>query len=119
MRSGVLLADDHVAVREGTRDLIQYERITRVAGDGEERPTEPLRERELEVLRLASKAMTNNQIAEEPCICVRTVQAHLMDIFPKLDAGSRREAMLYGLGRGWFSPARHAGLIFGIGGEAT
>ena len=76
-------------------------------------------ERELEVLQLASKGMTNNEIAEKLCLSVDTVQTHLGNIFNRLDVAPRTEAILYGLGRGWFSPARYAGLIFGIGDEAT
>jgi NarL family two-component system response regulator LiaR len=69
----------------------------------EERAAEPLTERELEVLRLASRGMTNKEIAEGLCLSVRTVQAHLGNIFSKLDVGSRTEAVLHGLRRGWFS----------------
>jgi len=68
---------------------------------GEERAAEPLTERELEVLRLAGKGMTNKEIAEGLCLSVRTVQAHLGNIFSKLGVGSRTEAVLYGLKTGW------------------
>jgi NarL family two-component system response regulator LiaR len=68
---------------------------------GEERAGEPLTERELEVLRLAGKGMTNKEIAERLCLSVRTVQAHLGNIFSKLGVGSRTEAILHGLRRGW------------------
>jgi DNA-binding NarL/FixJ family response regulator len=70
---------------------------------GEHRTAEPLTERELEVLRMASRGMTNKEIAEGLCLSVRTVQAHLGNIFSKLDVGSRTEAVLHGLRRGWFS----------------
>ncbi|MBE9513185.1 MAG: response regulator transcription factor, partial [Chloroflexi bacterium] len=36
-------------------------------------------------------------------ISERTVQAHMRSIFNKLGVGSRSEAILYGLKRGWFS----------------
>lgn len=68
---------------------------------GDERAAEPLTERELEVLRLAGKGMTNKEIAEGLCLSVRTVQAHLGNIFTKLGVGSRTEAILHGLRRGW------------------
>jgi NarL family two-component system response regulator LiaR len=67
----------------------------------DERAAEPLTERELEVLRLAGKGMTNKEIAEGLCLSVRTVQAHLGNIFTKLGVGSRTEAILHGLRRGW------------------
>ncbi len=69
----------------------------------EERVTELLSERELEVLKLAAKGMSNKDIAEQLCLSVRTVQSHLANIFTKLDVGSRTEAILCGLRRGWFT----------------
>ena len=64
---------------------------------------ELLTQRELEVLKLAAKGMSNKDIAEALNISVRTVQAHLRDIFNRLGVGSRSEAIVYGLKRGWFS----------------
>jgi NarL family two-component system response regulator LiaR len=62
-----------------------------------------LSEREMEVLRLASRGISNKDIAAELVVSVRTVQAHLGNIFNKLGVGSRTEAVLYALRRGWFS----------------
>jgi len=70
---------------------------------GEETSREILSERELEVLRLASKGISNKDIAKELVLSVRTVQAHLGNIFNKLGVGSRTEAVLYALRRGWVS----------------
>jgi NarL family two-component system response regulator LiaR len=70
---------------------------------GENGAAEHLTERELEVLQLASKGMTNKDIAKGLCLSVRTVQCHLGNIFSKLGVGSRTEAILHGLRRGWFS----------------
>lgn len=67
------------------------------------RPLELLSEREMEVLGLAAKGMGNKEIGEALFISVRTVQAHLRSIFNKLGVGSRSEAVLYGLKRGWFT----------------
>jgi len=64
---------------------------------------ELLSEREMEVLRLAAKGMINKDIGEALFISVRTVQAHMRSIFNKLAVGSRSEAVLYGLRRGWFT----------------
>jgi len=64
---------------------------------------ELLTQRELEVLKLAAKGMSNKDIAEALNISVRTVQAHLRDIFNRLGVGSRSEAIVYGLKKGWFS----------------
>lgn len=58
---------------------------------------EELHERELEVLKLAARGLKNREIGEELCISERTVQAHMVSIFRKLDAGSRTEAVLKSL----------------------
>jgi NarL family two-component system response regulator LiaR len=62
-----------------------------------------LTDRETEVLKLAARGMSNRAIAGELVVSVRTVQAHLSHIFTKLGVGSRTEAVMYGLRRGWFS----------------
>ena len=68
-----------------------------------DRPLELLSEREIEVLGLAAKGMSNKDISKALFISVRTVQAHLRSIFNKLAVGSRSEAVLYSLKRGWFT----------------
>jgi len=69
----------------------------------EQRELEELQPRELEVLKLAAKGMTNKEIAEELFISERTVQSHLVNIFRKLDVGSRTEAVLHALREGWLT----------------
>jgi len=63
-----------------------------------------LQSRELEVLKLAAKGMSNNQIATELVISKRTVQTHMVNIFKKLEVGSRTEAVLRALREGWLIP---------------
>jgi len=67
------------------------------------RHVELLSERETEVLKSAAKGMSNKDIGNALFISERTVQAHMRSIFNKLDVGSRSEAVLYGLKRGWFT----------------
>lgn len=62
-----------------------------------------LSKREMEVLKIAAKGISNKSIGEALFISVRTVQAHMRSIFNKLGVGSRSEAMVYGLRRGWFT----------------
>jgi NarL family two-component system response regulator LiaR len=66
-------------------------------------PAQELSEREMEILRLAAKGNTNRDIAEQLHLSRRTVQAHLANIFLKMDVGSRTEAVLEALKRGWFT----------------
>jgi NarL family two-component system response regulator LiaR len=69
----------------------------------EESILEQLTEREREVLGLAAKGMTNQEIAHELTISVRTVQVHLSNVFGKMGVGSRTEAVLHALRRGWIT----------------
>ena len=62
-----------------------------------------LRNRELQILKLVIKGMSNKEIASELCISEQTVGTHLANIFRKLGVQSRVEAMLYALKRGWDS----------------
>ena len=62
-----------------------------------------LSEREMEILKLAATGISNQEIAKRLFLSRRTVQAHLVNIFRKLDVGSRTEAILQALRRGWFS----------------
>jgi DNA-binding NarL/FixJ family response regulator len=64
---------------------------------------ENLSERELEVLRLAGRGLSNKEIADKLVLSPRTVQAHFANIFSKLQVGSRTEAVLQGLKRRWLS----------------
>ncbi len=62
-----------------------------------------LHPRELEVINLAAKGMSNKEIANDLNISDRTVQTHLVNIFKKLRANSRTQAVLYALKEGWVS----------------
>jgi len=62
-----------------------------------------LSEREMEVLKLAVSGKSNKDIAESLNISLRTVQAHMRSIFNKIGVGSRSEAIVCGLKKGWFS----------------
>ncbi|OGO19791.1 MAG: DNA-binding response regulator [Chloroflexi bacterium RBG_16_50_9] len=70
---------------------------------GKEKPAIELSEREMEVLKLAARGMSNNDIANALFINVRTVQGHLSSIFNKLSVGSRTEAIFQAVKRGWLS----------------
>jgi len=66
----------------------------------EEAPVEELTERELEVLRLLARGMTNREIAEELVISVRTVKGHVSNILGKLGVTDRTQAALYAVRKG-------------------
>jgi NarL family two-component system response regulator LiaR len=81
--------------------------LNRLRSPSEEQPAQPphevLSDREMEVLRLAAKGMSNMEIADSLTLSVRTVQTHLRSIFNKLGVGSRSEAIVYGLKKGWLT----------------
>ncbi len=62
-----------------------------------------LTERELEVLRQAARGKSNRDIADELCLSKRTVQTHLSTVFAKMQVGSRTEAVVQALQRGWLT----------------
>jgi NarL family two-component system response regulator LiaR len=70
---------------------------------GSERRPEHLSDREMDVMKLAAKGMSNKEIADELVLSKRTVEGHLRSIFNKLGVASRTEAVLYGLRKGWFA----------------
>ena len=88
-----------------TRKVIDYfaQRTAKRRADEQKGIQEHLTERELQVLKLAAKGMTNREIANELSISARTVQVHLSNVFGKLGVGSRTEAVLYAVREGWLS----------------
>jgi len=70
---------------------------------GMEEESEHLSDRELGIIKLAAKGLTNKEIADDLHLSYRTVEGHMRDVFNKLGVGSRTEAVLYGLKKGWFT----------------
>jgi DNA-binding NarL/FixJ family response regulator len=62
-----------------------------------------LTERELGILELVGKGLSNKQIGKNLYISDRTVQAHLSNIFSKLGVNSRTEAVMYAVRKGWIT----------------
>ena len=62
--------------------------------------TQPLTQREVEVLRMVAQGKSNRQIANELVISLGTVRAHLSNILGKLHLASRTQATLYALREG-------------------
>jgi len=66
-----------------------------------QKPPEVLSDREMDVLKLAAKGLSNQDIANNLYLSLRTVQAHLGHIFNKLQVSSRTEAVVRALKEGW------------------
>ena len=63
--------------------------------------TEVLTHRELEIMNLVTRGLSNKEIADDLFLSMRTVQGHLGTIFSKLGVGSRTEAVVRVLKEGW------------------
>jgi NarL family two-component system response regulator LiaR len=61
---------------------------------------EPLTARELEILQLVARGLSNQEIAEELVISERTARTHISNILAKLHLANRTQAALYALRRG-------------------
>ncbi len=61
---------------------------------------EPLTQREMEVLRLVARGLSNEEIAERLYIGERTARTHVSNILSKLHLANRTQAALYALREG-------------------
>ena len=66
--------------------------------------SEKLSPREVEVLRLVALGFTNQQIADELCIGVSTVETHRTHIMEKLGLRGRAQLVRYALAKGLLRP---------------
>jgi len=91
------------AVADGERYLHPALGAKVVAAESEERrraDEDPLSEREREVLRLLALGHTNQEIARNLYISVRTAETHRAHIMQKLRLATRAELVRYALDRG-------------------
>ena len=65
-----------------------------------EETADPLSEREHEVLRLLALGYTNQEIAKQLFISVRTAETHRAHIMQKLRFGTRAELVRYAIAQG-------------------
>lgn len=86
---------------KATDKLVHFLNLKTYNSGSDGKNFELLYPRELEVLELAAEGMSNKQIAAALVISERTVQTHLVNIFRKLGANSRTQAVLHALREGW------------------
>jgi DNA-binding NarL/FixJ family response regulator len=58
-------------------------------------------ERELQVLELVARGLTNKSIAKELFLSIRTIEAHMRNVFEKLGVSSRTEAVTQAVLHHW------------------
>jgi NarL family two-component system response regulator LiaR len=97
VRSGESVLDPEV-----TRKLVQRS-VALQSARGEIESGSKLTPREIEILRLASRGMSNKELSEKLSVSLRTVKAHLSNIFNKMGCSSRTDAIIKGLKQGYIS----------------
>jgi DNA-binding NarL/FixJ family response regulator len=107
--SGAELAQAIRTVHAGETALAPHiahkvvQRLTHKQHYQSEDMVEGLTEREIEVLQAVARGNSNREIGDALFISPHTVQVHLRNIFGKLGAGSRVEAVAYAIRQGWIS----------------
>ena len=100
IKAVVTVRAGRLALDEGLTQILAR---TLSAGGPGGQPQAEVSPREREVLRLMAQGQTNKAIAARLDISDRTVQAHIANIFEKLSASSRTEAVMIGIRLGLIS----------------
>jgi DNA-binding NarL/FixJ family response regulator len=75
--------------------LNEFNALAKKAAQREQFPTPVLTTRELEVLKLVARGMSNREVADQLFISENTVKNHVRNILEKLHLHSRMEAVMY------------------------
>lgn len=89
----------HPAVALKVMERLRQTKVDPTGG----RASDLLTEREITILKMAARGMSNNDIADELHLSARTIESHLATIFNKLGVGSRTEAVIKAMKNGWFT----------------
>ena len=100
--AALLRADGEVALVGAAEDadLVVSERVVATAAPGALAQGGALTARELEVLRLVARGLSNKEIAADLRITTHTVKYHLAAVLEKLGVRSRTEAVSLGVRKG-------------------
>ncbi len=77
---------------------------TRLMGQMRQPASEPLSQRELEVLELIARGSTNREAAKALFISEATVKTHLLHVYAKLGVNDRAAAVATAFSRGYLTP---------------
>jgi LuxR family maltose regulon positive regulatory protein len=77
---------------------------TQLSTDGQQPLVEPLSERELEVLDLIAKGLSNQQVASRLFLSLNTIKSHTRNIHQKLGVNSRTQAVASAKSLGIITP---------------
>jgi ATP/maltotriose-dependent transcriptional regulator MalT len=88
-----ILVSDAIQGIDQTEKFLQSQTFRKIRVN-QDTLSEPLTERELEVLQLLAAGMSNRAIAEELVIAIGTTKAHISRIMGKLNAKNRTQAVV-------------------------
>jgi two-component system NarL family response regulator len=84
--------------------LSEFNALAKRAAAREQLPAPVLTARELEVLRLVARGMSNREVADQLFISENTVKNHMRNILEKLHLHSRMEAVMYAVRKRLLDP---------------
>jgi DNA-binding NarL/FixJ family response regulator len=92
------------AVLSPTVAALLMEQMTLLMGQTRQPASEPLSQRELEVLELIAQGSTNREAAKQLFISEATVKTHLLHVYAKLGVNDRAAAVAAAFSRGYLVP---------------
>ena len=102
----VMHGDSRITPSMASKLLNEFNTLAKRADERKQVPGPTLTNRELEVLRLVAKGMSNREVADELYISENTVKNHVRNILEKLHLHSRMEAVLFAIARTPHQPRR-------------
>ena len=87
----------HLAIKQEAviEPKVATKMLTKMRNNTEHRPHSDLTDRELEILGLLGEGKTNQEIADELFIGIKTVKTHVSNILSKLGVEDRTKAAIY------------------------
>lgn len=100
----VMAGESRISPSMAAKLLSEFTSLAKVAQEKENLPAPVLTARELEVLKLVARGMSNKDVADELYISENTVKNHVRNILEKLHLHSRMEAVMYAVRKRLLDP---------------
>jgi DNA-binding NarL/FixJ family response regulator len=103
VRQGFYVIEENILSKPELAEWIteRFAEFDRFWEETEQRMFTPLSPREMSILNLIARGMSNKQAAAELGISYQTVKNHMTSILRKLAVNDRTQAAIYALHRGW------------------
>jgi two-component system NarL family response regulator len=100
----VMQGESRISPSMAAKLLNEFNTLAKVAAEREQLPAPVLTARELEVLKLVARGMSNKDVADCLFISENTVKNHVRNILEKLHLHSRMEAVMYAVRKRLLDP---------------